>query len=117
MTIQEFCEKYYLHDSCITRIDYINESKQLEITINFCQWAQEWFTNDKPENIWLKLIFHDVDTYKGITGDIDYFSVLDAEIKDEKLRLFILDDIHDESYEYYLSPSDIEIVNLGVVEE
>ena len=117
MTIQELRKQYYFHDSCITKVDFIRESKRLEITMDFCQWAQEWYAENEPENVWLKLTFHGIDEYDGITGDIDYYSILDAEVKDDKLWLYILDDFHEEEYEYYLSPSDVEVEILGIVEE
>ncbi len=117
MTIQELREKYYFHDSCITRIDYFSEDKRLTITMDFCQWAQNWYKEGEPENVWLKLTFYGIDGYDGITGDIDYFSILDGEIKDDKFWLFILDDFHEEHYEYYLNPSNVEVEILGIVED
>lgn len=117
MTIQELCSKYYFHDSCITRIDYHSDSRRLEITMDFCQWAQEWYVEQDPENIWLKLIFSGIEEYDGIIGDVDYFSILDGEVKNDKFWLSILDDFHDEYYEYYLSPSNVEVKVLGVVKD
>lgn len=117
MTIQELCNKYYFHDSCITKIDYRRNNSELDITMDFCQWAQEGYSEQDPENIWLKLIFRGIEEYDGITGDIDYFSILDVEVKEDKLWISILDDFHDEYYEYYLSPSDVEVKILGVVKD
>lgn len=117
MTIQELRKKYYFHDSCITRIDYIKESKDLIITMDFCQWAQEWYDKSKPENVWLRVTFHGIDEYHGLIGDIDYFSILNGEIKDDKFWLYILDDIHAKEYEYYLLPSDVNVEILGAVED
>ena len=117
MTIQELREKYYFHDSCITRIEYDKELKQLEITMDFCQWAQEKYVENEPENVWLKLTFHGIDEYDGLIGEIDYFSILNAEIKDGKFWLSILDDYHGEEYEYYLSSSNVEVEIIGPVEE
>ena len=85
--------------------------------MDFCQWAQQWYKDGDAENVWLKLKFHDIDEYNGISGDIDYFSILDGEIKGDKFWLYILDDFHDKEYQYYLSPSDVEIEILGAVEE
>jgi len=117
MTIKQLTDKYYFHDSCVTNITFSAETQRLIITMDFCQWAQEWYTEKEPENVWLKLTFHGIDEYNGITGDIDYFSILDAEIKDDRFRLFILDDFHNEEYDYYLLPSAVEVEILGPVED
>lgn len=110
MTAQELIKKYDLHDSCITNISYTRESKKLEITLDFCQWAQSWYKDDMPENIPIKLILYSIDKYDGIIGEIDYYSILNVEIKDDnKLSFYILDDFHNKNYKYILSPSDIEI--------
>ena len=115
MTIKELRDRYYFHDSCITRIDY--KDKKLEMILDFCQWAQEWYKKTDPENVWMRLIFSGIEQYEGITGEIDYFSVLDAEIKEDKLWIFMLDDFHNENYEIFLKPTDVEVEILGVVED
>lgn len=117
MTIQELRKQYYFHDSCITKIEYLKELKVLEISMDFCLWAQEWYTESDPENVWMKLTFYNIDEYDGITGDIDYFSILDAEVKDDKFWMYILDDFHDQEYEYYLSPSEVKVDVLDAVND
>ena len=62
-----------------------------------------------PELVELKLIFNGIETYDGIVGDVDYFSILDGEIKDEKYHLFIEDDFHQVFYDYYFDPDSVDI--------
>ncbi len=107
MTIKEFNEKYYLHDSCITNIAYNSEEESLVIILDFCQWAQKWYKKEDPENVFLKVTFSGIPAYDGLTGEIDYFSVLDAEIRNGYFRMNLLDDIHNETYELQLNPSQI----------
>ena len=110
MTIKELIKKYYFHDSCITYINYLSNISRLEITIDFCQWAQSWYKDDMPENILIKLVLSGIDAYNGIIGDIDYYSILNVDTdNNNKLWFYILDDIHDKEYEYVFTPSDIEI--------
>jgi len=109
MTIQELDNKYYFHDSMITNISYIESDHKLIISMEFCNWAQSWYKEGDPELVELKLIFYGIETYDGIVGDVDYFSILDGEIIDEKYHLFIEDDFHQAFYEYYLEPSSVDV--------
>ncbi len=52
----------------LKKIDYIKESKILEITMDSCQWAQEWYEENKPENVWMKLTLHGIDEYNSFFG-------------------------------------------------
>lgn len=112
MTIQELDNKYYFHDSMITHVDYLSEAHRLEITMDFCYWAQEWYKEDDPELMELKLTFEGIKEYDGIIGDIDYYSIVDGDIKDGKYHLFIEDEFNQKTYEYYLEPSsaDVEVI-------
>ena len=76
MTIQELDNKYYFHDSAITHIDYSSQTKELDIIIDFCYWAQKWYKEGDPELMELKVTFEGIEDYDGLTGDIDYFSIL-----------------------------------------
>ena len=116
MTIQELDNKYYFHDSMITTISYSAETENLTFTIEFCNWAQEWYKEGDPELLKMELIFEGIKEYDGITGDIDYFSILDANIKNDKYYMFIEDDFHQRFYEYYLSPTNVEVKIVGTVE-
>ena len=109
MTINELNDKYYFHDSCIIYIDYSKDREELIITIEFSYWAQEWYVEGEPELMELKVSFDGIKDYDGLIGEIDYFSILDAEVKGDQYRLFIEDDFHQEFYEYLLSPSDVKV--------
>lgn len=110
MTIQELDEKYYFHDSMITNISYLVSDFKLIITMEFCNWAQNWYIEGDPELVEFKLIFNGIETYDGIVGDVDYYSILDGEVKNEKYHLFIEDDFHHAFYEYYLEPTSVDVV-------
>ena len=52
MTIAEFEEKYYLHDSSIEKIEYDATNKRLTLTIDFCFWMQIWYDKETKEGSW-----------------------------------------------------------------
>jgi len=117
MTIQELNKKYYFHDSMITEIHYSQTSQELEIIMDFCNWAQKSYENSDPELLKLKIKFEGVLDYDGITGEIDYFSILIAEVKNDKFHLIIEDDFNQQYYEYYFSSSNVETEVIGIVED
>ena len=63
MTITEFEEKYYLHDSTIEKIDYDANNKRLTLTIDFCFWMQLWYDKETPENGLISVTFDNVSYY------------------------------------------------------
>ena len=117
MTIQELEKKYYFHDSSITNIDYSKEQEKLDILIVFCYWAQEWYKEGDPELMDIKLSFEGIKDYDGIAGDIDYFSILDGDIKNDKYHLLIEDGFHQEYFEYFLEPTNVEVEILRIYNE
>ena len=117
MTIQELENKYYFHDSMITNVLFDSNSQKLVFTIEFCNWAQEFYKAGEPELLRMELIFNGIKDYDGITGNIDYFSILDGNVINGKYHLFIEDDFHQEFYEYYLQPTDVDVKITGVIED
>ena len=57
MTLAEFENKYYLHDSSIDKIEYDAADKKLTLTIDFCFWMQNWYDKNHAENGLMKT-FH-----------------------------------------------------------
>ena len=117
MTIQELNNTYYFHDSSITGIKYSKEQGKLDISIVFCYWAQKWYIEGEPELMDIKLSLEGVKDYDGIIGDIDYFSIIECDIQDDKLHLIVEDGFHQECFEYYLNPSNVEVKILRTYNE
>ena len=117
MQIQELDKNFNFHDSCITKIDYNQTTERLDIYMDFCNWDQSWYKDSDPELVRAKLTFEGITAYNNLQGDIDYFSIGNAELKGEKYYLFIEDDFNNESHEIFLTPSSASFVILGPVEE
>ena len=110
MTLHEMNERCYLHDSCIDKIEYDKSSKVLLVQMDFCYWAQAEYNDDEPENGDVKIIFHGVNEYDGLIGDVDHFSILDAECNADGFYFSILDDFHDEQYELKIVADSVDFV-------
>ena len=117
VTIQDLDNKYYFHDSTITNVLFDSNSQKLVFTIEFCNWAQEFYKAGEPELLKMELIFNGIKDYDGITGNIDYFSILDGDVINGKYHLFIEDDFHQEFYEYYLQPTDVDVRVIGAIDD
>ena len=88
MTIKDFAEKYYLHDSSIEKIFYDETSKKLCLTVEFCFWAQSWYNECEPSNGKILVTFENVSAFdydKSISNKI-FSDELDNEIIDTKIE-------------------------------
>ena len=82
MTIQEFEEKYYLHDSSIEKVSFDAEKKILTLEIEFCFRWQPWYDKSEPSNGLIRVTFEDVSLFEyddNIAAKI-FSDELDSEI-------------------------------------
>ena len=84
MTLQEFREKYYLHDSSIEKIDFDADKKVLTMKIEFCFWMQNWYDKTTPKNGLIAVTFENVSRfeYDDDIADKIFSDELDSEIRD-----------------------------------
>ncbi len=86
MTIAEFEEKYYLHDSSIEKIEYDAANKKLVMTICFCFWMQSWYNQNELPNGYISVTFENVSLYEYEDHEItEILSDLDTEIRNTKV--------------------------------
>ena len=103
MTINDYLSRYYLHDSLVEKVSH--ENNTVDITIDFCFWMQEGYRKEDPETGIIHLHFPDVDAFSGPTGNIDDYSILDADYQNNCLTLLLLDDFNNTSYELKITSS------------
>ena len=82
MTLQEFREKYYLHDSSIEKVTFDPEKKILTLTIELCFWWQDWYDKKEPTNGLIRITFENVSLfeYDDSIADRIFSDELDSEI-------------------------------------
>lgn len=87
MTLQEFREKYYLHDSSIEKIDFNADKKVLTLKIDFCFWMQLWYKKSEPTNGFIRVTFEDISLfeYDNDIAERIFSDELDSEIRDAEL--------------------------------
>ena len=86
MTIEEFAERYYLHDSSLEKVEFDADKKFLALTIEFCFWMQDWYDKSEPSNGLIRVTFKDVSIFE-YDDDIaeKIFSDIDSEIREVEL--------------------------------
>ena len=60
MTLKELVQSYTFHDSGLLGIEFLSDSKSIKMEVNFCNWAQDDYTEDLPEIQIVYFIFHQV---------------------------------------------------------
>ena len=86
MTIAEFEEKYYLHDSSIEKVEYDAANKKLVLTICFCFWMQLWYNQNELPNGYIAVTFENVSLFEYEDHEItEILSDLDTEIRNTKV--------------------------------
>ena len=101
MTISEFINSHCLHDSLLEKAVY--KDHYAELTIDFCFWMQDGYSETNPETGIITLRFPDVTDYQGPLGDIDDYSILEADYNDSVFTLLLMDDFNNTTYELKIS--------------
>lgn len=103
MTICEFEERYYLHDSSIEKLEYDRAEARIIMTINFCYWMQTWYVKEKyPENGLLHVKFEgitrfDYDDYASefIFAEEPDNEILDISVDESGMLILGIEEIID----------------------
>lgn len=112
MNIQELINRYDFHDSLIECIYFDQKEKDLTIDIDFCCWAQEGYIESDPETKMIKVKFKNVNSYEGLSGVIDSYSIDNIKLIGNDITIIVCDDFHSEYYEIKFNSDCVEINNL-----
>ena len=124
MTICEFKDKYYLHDSGIEEIKYDYSKKSLIIKVDFCFWAQKWYKEGESSNGLITIKFNNVLCFEYIGNVIDrdlILNDLDNEILDVDIDvnnqliigiLEMLDYTSSDFYQIKIKAENVEVAEL-----
>ena len=115
MKVNDFSEKYCLHNSIIDEINHDVDTKELTLHMDFAFWMQNNFVEGTPENGMVNVCFRQVEGYTGITGKIDWFSVNNISLNsDNTITCAILDDYNGKCYEWKFYVSEVEFEDLHI---
>lgn len=113
MTLSEFFEKYYLHDSDIEAVEYDLKEKSLSIQIGFAFWMQTWYDEKfHPETGMIKAVFHNVKSYSCEEGNPagKFVTILGIHYKEGTL-VFVLDDVFsdDDCFDMIIEAESVDV--------
>ncbi len=112
MTLSEFVEEYYLHDSNIEKVEYVSTTKTVLLEINFAFWMQEWYNEkDQPESGMIRIVFHNVDKYDCGKGNPTgpFVTILKSELKGRRLVISLFDNYVNKGFEMIIDAETVEV--------
>ena len=63
MSLQQFFEQLYLHDSVVDRLEYLPHEQKLTLSLDLCNYMQDGYQEGEPENIPGTLTFTEVSEF------------------------------------------------------
>ena len=125
MTVREFEDNYYLHDSNIEKIFFDADKKILTLEIFFCFWMQEWYDKNEPSNGLIRVTFKNVShvefdehSIENNLADLEV-EILDIDVdEDNTLILGTVDygmnrGLCDGYYQLKISAANVEVEELA----
>ncbi len=85
MSINEFFDKYNLHDSYVEKVSYDDTIQNLLLLVNFAFWLQDDYVDGDPENGELQVVFNNVSLYSCQDGDPcgDFVGILGSSLNEQ----------------------------------
>jgi len=80
MRLDELLKKYCFHDSLLESIAYNEQLKTAVFEIDFCNWAQENYTDAQPETMMISLHFREVKSINNYSVYLDSSTISDCKI-------------------------------------
>ena len=71
MTISDFVEKYYLHDSGLKDIIVNKDNNTVHLMIDLCNWMQDDYVEGQPEILPIEVVFDGTTHMENLERDID----------------------------------------------
>ena len=112
MTLNEFNEKYYLHDSYIQRVEYDLSNRTVTLDMMFSFWMQDFYKEGDAKQGTMKVVFRNVSKYNCDEGNpaAPLAGILAAKLKDNELILAIMDDETGICFEMTIAAESVEVV-------
>ena len=109
MTLAEFNEKFYLHDSVIDRIEY--QSDTLTVYCGFCEFMQEDYKDSDYANSDIIIIVHNATFTLTPDFQIEDAGILDHTVSENMITLH-LENYPDQYGELKIIADSVEVKKL-----
>ena len=111
MTLHDFTENYYLHDSLLDKIVYSESEHTLVLYVDFAFWMQKNYQENEPEVGPIEIRFSGVEKYRGPSAiPYNQCAILDCFYEDGGIRLNFVNEITEEYYESFILSKDVAVI-------
>lgn len=108
MKLNDFVEKYIMHDSLFTSIT--QDKNTVKMVIDFAYWMQPGFSEGSPETGPLKVEFSNVTRFVCPENiPLDQVSILKTSCKENTIQFSILNDITNEYFEIVIEAESVSV--------
>ena len=110
MTIEEFVNKYNMHDSLIDSVSINKSDQTIEMIIDFAYWMQNGYKEGMPDTGPLALRFVGVKNYNCPEDlPLDEISIIKTSSDNGNLLFSILNDMTDDYLEIAIEADAVEV--------
>ena len=109
MTINEFVNKYNLHDSLLENITYDETTKKIVLSIDFCYWQQDDYKDDMGETGMIVIEFDEVESLKYVPYQINSDEIIDISHEDNRITLTVFNDISNDNIDIIINAKNVTV--------
>ncbi len=110
MTIKEFEENYYLHDSIISGVKVDKNEKRIVLLVDFAFWMQKDYRDNDPETGIISISFDNVDNYSIPSGvNWDEVSILETTVTNNSITFSMINDLTDDYIELMIESQEVKV--------
>ncbi len=110
MTINEFIQKYNLHDSLLEKVDYDEKNKSVKLEIDFCYWQQLDYTDDMPETWIITIEFIGVNKFDFTPYQINSDEIVEISHNEKnEIALTVMNDISGKYMDLIIHADDVTV--------
>lgn len=109
MTINEFVDKYNLHDSLLESITHDETTKKVVLSVDFCYWQQEGYQEDMDETGMIFIEFDEVESFKYVPYQINSDEIVDISQEDNRITLTVFNDISNDNIDIIINAKSVTV--------
>ena len=107
MTINEFVNKYNLHDSLLESVTYDENTKKVILSIDFCYWQQEDYQDDANETGMIVVEFDGVEALNYHPYQINSDEIVEVLQEDNAITLTVFNDILNDNVDITITAKNV----------
>ena len=111
MTVNEFANRFNLHDSLLEKLVYNKSKNNVELFFDFCYCQQDDYEEDMDETGMILVEFDGVIEFKYAPHEINSDEIVGISHKDNEIILTVFNDISNDSIDIKISANNVTVTN------